>query len=70
MVNTTPYWDEAVSLPMLRWLDSDLHVDVGIIGGGIVGITAAYLLKAAGPVSRCSSAIAWPAATLGTPRRI
>jgi glycine/D-amino acid oxidase-like deaminating enzyme/nitrite reductase/ring-hydroxylating ferredoxin subunit len=48
IVNTTPYWEEAVSLPMLHWLDSNLHVDVGIIGGGIVGITAAYLLKAAG----------------------
>jgi glycine/D-amino acid oxidase-like deaminating enzyme/nitrite reductase/ring-hydroxylating ferredoxin subunit len=48
IVNTTPYWDEAVSLPMLHWLDSDLHVDVGIVGGGIVGVTAAYLLKAAG----------------------
>jgi glycine/D-amino acid oxidase-like deaminating enzyme/nitrite reductase/ring-hydroxylating ferredoxin subunit len=47
-VNTTPYWEKAVSLPLLRWLDSDIHVDVVIVGGGIVGITAAYLLKAAG----------------------
>ena len=29
-------------------LDRDLAVDVAIVGGGIVGITAAYLLKAAG----------------------
>lgn len=47
-MNTTPYWERAVALPRYRRLDSDLHADVAIVGGGIVGITAAYLLKSAG----------------------
>ena len=39
---------DTVTLPHFRSLDRDLHVDVAIIGGGITGITAAYLLKRAG----------------------
>jgi glycine/D-amino acid oxidase-like deaminating enzyme len=35
-------------MPRLARLDRDVHVDVAIVGGGITGITAAYLLKAAG----------------------
>ena len=46
--DTTPYWQTSVTLPRFRSLDRDLHVDVAIVGGGITGITAAYLLKKAG----------------------
>jgi glycine/D-amino acid oxidase-like deaminating enzyme/nitrite reductase/ring-hydroxylating ferredoxin subunit len=46
--DTTPYWQTSVALPRFRSLDSDLRVDVAVIGGGITGITAAYLLKKAG----------------------
>jgi glycine/D-amino acid oxidase-like deaminating enzyme/nitrite reductase/ring-hydroxylating ferredoxin subunit len=46
--DTTPYWQTSVALPRFRSLDRDLHVDVAIVGGGITGITAAYLLKKAG----------------------
>jgi glycine/D-amino acid oxidase-like deaminating enzyme/nitrite reductase/ring-hydroxylating ferredoxin subunit len=46
--DTTPYWQTSVALPRFRPLDRNLHVDVAIVGGGITGITAAYLLKKAG----------------------
>jgi glycine/D-amino acid oxidase-like deaminating enzyme/nitrite reductase/ring-hydroxylating ferredoxin subunit len=46
--DTTPYWQTTVALPRFRSLDVDLQVDVAIVGGGIAGITAAYLLKKAG----------------------
>jgi glycine/D-amino acid oxidase-like deaminating enzyme/nitrite reductase/ring-hydroxylating ferredoxin subunit len=47
-MDTTPYWQTSVTLPHFRSLDRDLRVDVAIVGGGITGITAAYLLKKAG----------------------
>ncbi len=42
------YWQTGVSVPEYPVLDRDLTVDVAVIGGGITGITAAYLLKKAG----------------------
>ncbi len=39
------YWNETASLPSFPALAGDVEVDVAIIGGGIVGITAARLLK-------------------------
>ena len=47
-LDTTSYWIDSSSLPRFPKLDNDVDVDVAIIGGGIVGITAAYLLKSAG----------------------
>jgi glycine/D-amino acid oxidase-like deaminating enzyme/nitrite reductase/ring-hydroxylating ferredoxin subunit len=44
----TPYWHDSSSMPRFRALDRDLAVDVAIIGAGITGLTAAYLLKRAG----------------------
>src|SRR5687768_18433879 len=46
-MNTKPYWME-VELPEFPALANDLEVDVVVIGGGLTGITAAYLLKKAG----------------------
>jgi glycine/D-amino acid oxidase-like deaminating enzyme/nitrite reductase/ring-hydroxylating ferredoxin subunit len=47
-MDTTSYWIDSAPLPRFPKLDRDLEVDVVIVGGGIVGITAAYLLKQAG----------------------
>ncbi len=41
------YWQE-VSLPSSDTLTKDISVDVAIVGGGITGITAGYLLKKEG----------------------
>jgi glycine/D-amino acid oxidase-like deaminating enzyme/nitrite reductase/ring-hydroxylating ferredoxin subunit len=47
-MDTTSYWIDSAPLPRFPKLDRDVEVDVAVIGGGIVGITTAYLLKRAG----------------------
>lgn len=39
-----PYWLDSTSRPEFTTLTEDIEVDVAIIGGGMVGITSAYLL--------------------------
>ncbi len=39
------YWNETASVPSFPALAGDIEVDVAIIGGGIVGVTTARLLK-------------------------
>ena|SRR5436190_8961444 len=46
-METKPYWMEE-ALPEFAPLANDLEVDVVVIGGGLTGITAAYLLKKEG----------------------
>ena len=40
-----PYWTASTKSTDYPVLDRDLQVDVAVVGGGITGITAAYLLK-------------------------
>ncbi len=43
-----PYWRDSVTLPTFPPLSEDTIVDVAIVGGGITGITSAYLLAKQG----------------------
>src|ERR1700744_2896176 len=47
-MNTTAFWADTSRLKKYPRLSKNLDVDVAIIGGGITGLTAAYLLKKAG----------------------
>lgn len=47
-LSTTPLWQESAALPRFLPLDRDLRVDVAVVGGGVTGITTAYLLSVTG----------------------
>jgi len=47
-VNTTPYWLDTAKIKTFPALSEDITVDVLVVGGGITGLTTAYLLKEAG----------------------
>lgn len=42
--STESYWTVSTGLPEFPKLEKDIHVDTVIVGGGITGITTAYLL--------------------------
>lgn len=43
-INKISIWEQSASMPQFPTLDSDVHTDVLIIGGGIAGILTAYFL--------------------------
>jgi glycine/D-amino acid oxidase-like deaminating enzyme/nitrite reductase/ring-hydroxylating ferredoxin subunit len=45
---TKSFWRDSVEIPEFPSLDKDIEVDVCIVGGGITGITTAYLLAKEG----------------------
>jgi len=47
-LDTTSHWIRSASIPEYPSLGRNLTVDAVVIGGGITGITSAYLLKSAG----------------------
>jgi glycine/D-amino acid oxidase-like deaminating enzyme/nitrite reductase/ring-hydroxylating ferredoxin subunit len=47
-MSTDSYWLSDSALPRFPKIDGNLKVDVVVVGGGITGATAAYLLKRAG----------------------
>jgi glycine/D-amino acid oxidase-like deaminating enzyme/nitrite reductase/ring-hydroxylating ferredoxin subunit len=47
-MNTESFWIDATPVATFPRLDQDLHVDALIVGGGITGLTAAYLIRKTG----------------------
>jgi glycine/D-amino acid oxidase-like deaminating enzyme/nitrite reductase/ring-hydroxylating ferredoxin subunit len=44
----SPYWSGSATFPQFAKLDHDVTADVAVVGGGITGVTAAFLLAEAG----------------------
>lgn len=48
LAGTLPYWTDSASFPTFGKIDHDIDADVVVVGGGITGLTTAYLLATAG----------------------
>lgn len=46
--NTLSYWQSSTDIPSFPRLEQNIQTDIGIVGGGITGITLAYLLSKEG----------------------
>ena len=48
LAGTLPYWIDSASLPASPKITRDIEVDVAVVGGGITGLTTAYLIASSG----------------------
>lgn len=46
--DTTPYWSTSATFPRFTKLAEDVVADVVLVGAGVTGLSAAYLLAKAG----------------------
>ena len=65
--DTTQYWSNSATFPQFPKLADDA-AEV-IVGGGITGLTAAYLLAEPANASSCSNVVVVPRPTRDTPVR-
>jgi glycine/D-amino acid oxidase-like deaminating enzyme/nitrite reductase/ring-hydroxylating ferredoxin subunit len=47
-VKNSSFWSEAESMPQFSSLENNIEVEICVVGGGIAGITTAYLLQQEG----------------------
>ena len=47
-LETTPYWSTSATFPQFAKLTEDVVADVAVVGAGVTGLSAAYLLAKAG----------------------
>ena len=50
-ISTTPYWATSATFPQFAKLAEDVETDVVVVGAGVTGLTAAYLLAKAAHAS-------------------
>jgi hypothetical protein len=68
--DTTPYWSTSATSPQYAKLAGDARADVVVVGGGMTGLTAAYLLAKPANAWSCSNVVGVPRPTPVIPARI
>jgi NADPH-dependent 2,4-dienoyl-CoA reductase/sulfur reductase-like enzyme len=69
-MDMSPYRSSTATLPQFAKLSEDLSADVAVVGGGITGLTTAYLLAKAGQSVALLERGRWRPGDTSTPARI